>query len=459
MAQPRSLLSRIDRPTVVVLVQALLFIAAIAVSIVDIGARVSSGAQLARELIIPTVAIAIGTVRARGRLVGARPILIAADLAVAVALALQVVATPDFLRPLPPPILLSVLALATVAGVAAISRPDGERGQVIRDPRQAALLLLIVVMDAVSILTTIVGQGAGSGGLRLDVTIRQVLLTLSSDAVLLVAWWWAAPWLLGLLGLTVIATLINVSLVFKQWFILDNAAIVGVLSVVAALLGPRLVTPVEAGASPASEESRGPIGRSRVATTWLIAGGLLYVPSVLLGLFPPILVDCFEGCGPSFPLAGLLTPIAVATVVVVPIAVLVIVFGPTGRSIADRSAAFVILAAAGIVLVQVGLGLLGIRPYVFLAGASAACIVVGLGAAASIVRPPWLERTGRVAALAAAAATVVWIWSGLILGPIGLPLLQAVAIAAGAVVAIGLASESARAGGPAIDSLGGSPAQ
>jgi hypothetical protein len=209
-----------------------------------------------------------------------------------------------------------------------------------------------------------------------------------------------------------------------------------VVGIVAAIAGPREVIP-----DTQPDRRSGPLA---VATAWLGLGAILYVPSVLWGLFPRgVIVDCFDACPRPIPGAGLLVAITAVSVLVVGATALAYA-GGGARAGPTRWLLGLSLVAGLLVIVEVALGLGGIPPFAFLPAAGPAAMLVTLGSLAGLVRPSWLSATSGPAAVSAALIGIAWIGVSF-LGPGSSPY-QVVAIPAAALVAMGIALESARSG-------------
>jgi hypothetical protein len=112
--------------------------------------------------------------------------------------------------------------------------------------------------------------------------------------------------------------------------------------------------------------------------------------------------------------------------------------------VANGSVAIVALVGVALILVQVGLGLAGTRPFEFMPAAAPASVLVAIGFLAAVVRPPWLAGTGRVPALSSGLAALVWMFVG-IAGSfaIDLPFAKAISLVTGAVLLVALARDAA----------------
>jgi hypothetical protein len=152
--------------------------------------------------------------------------------------------------------------------------------------------------------------------------------------------------------------------------------------------------------------------RSTAAAVWALSGSLLLIPTLLIGRFPPVLIDCFDSCRPVSPLAGPSSIIDVAIIGLVPIAALALAFALTSRPVANGNAAWIGVIAAVLILGQVILGQLGTSPFEYMGFAAPAALLILLGFGAALVLPAPLDGVGRSVALTIALLAVVWIAAG-----------------------------------------------
>jgi hypothetical protein len=436
--------------TIALGLQALLAILAGADVLLDLD-RPFIGSDIATGKAILLVALVAGAIRARHEVAGGRPMLVVADLAIAVVFGIDLQAWSGSYGPPAPMLQVAAIACAILAAAATTQLPRAPTGGVIRARRSLLIPLLIVIFDGWAI-ASVVGQAAGSGDREVvGVVLRSAASIVLTDVVFLVAWWWGAGWTLGVASASTLVVGLTFALRFGPAPQFGGTDLVGTLGVllapgflaswtglVGALVGPRLIG---RETMPVGSDDR--TRRPWVATTWLIVAALLWVPAVGYGLSPPISDVCL-GCPPVVPLQDLLVGIDLVSLAFVPVTVAILVLRRRSGSI-DSIFAGWLFAIGGIVIVEVGLGLAGSPRFWYLGGTAPVAVLLALGAGITLVRPASVARTGELAGLAAAAVTVIWAWS-LMRGAGGLQdLIPGVAgLAVAACIAVGLAREGGR---------------
>ncbi len=404
-----------------VLAQVALFASLMLAAVLDLlGRTFALGAPLASAIVWPAAGVLLGLAMLRTGLVGARPILVAAAV-IAFAVTTAEIVDPAINRFREPPggVLPSVLTavLAVVAAAAALTIRD-ERGErpldasgIHRSTGQRATLLILATLGLAALVVETAGA-FGPGNVdnvaSFSNGVQTVVSLVSSGwvaalAIGLVAWWWGRGWLLALGGASTIAAIAAVPLEALAADAIP-AVFLGFGSVVAGLRPPGGRSFVGA----IGRADRSPI-RPTVAAVWAVSGSILLVPTLLIGRFPPILEDCFGQCPPLSPLADVSGYLDLAAVLLVPIAALALAFAPTSRPVANGSVAAVGLVAAIVVLLQVVLGQLGVRPFGYMGTSAPAALLVLLGFGLAAWRPTGLEGTGWIASLAIALLAVIWI--------------------------------------------------
>ena len=436
--------------TIALGLQALLAILAGADVILDLS-RPFIGAVIATGKSVLLVALVVGAIRASYLVAGGRPILVAADLAIAISLGIDLLAWSGGYAPPAPVLQAAVIACGILAAVATTWLPRASLGSVVRLRRWLVVPLLIALFDGWAI-ASVVGQVAASGDRDvIGVVLRSAASILVTDLVFLVAWWWGARWALGIASVTTVVVGLTFAARFGSTARLGGGDLDGTLAVLLApgflaswtgiagtFVGPR---PIDTGELATESEDR--TRMPRVATIWLVVAALLWVPAVGYGLNPPISDTCL-GCPPIVPLQDLLIGIDLLSLAFVPLAVVGLVLRWRSGSI-DLALAGVLLAVGGSVLVQIGLGVAGSPRFWYLGAAAPPAVLLALGAAIALVRPAATARTGAAAALAAAWVTVIWGWSMIsAAGGLRDPLPGVAGLVVAVCIAVGLAREGGR---------------
>ena len=449
------------------LVHAALFGLAVVGAVLDLGGLSFIGPTLASGLSYSLVGLLLGMAFLRQGRPGRRAMLLAADGAILI-VALSAVGFALADRPeqvTPVAVVLAIAAAGALVVVLTASVPPCDAG-VVRSGGHRALLVAMVVLSVVSTVVPALSTGVLSGSYLLSLVGGFVPPLL----VGIVAWWFGSGWLLALIGLSTLGALTNYAIVLGSGAVLTTSSLLAIISVVAGLRPPRVevmphaeaanaaatddvetdtgpgLVPIsvsnapdttpEPGAAPAST-------RPTAAAVWAALGGALFLPSVYLGRFPPVLIDCFD-CPPPSPLAGPSIWVDIVVALLVPLAAVVLAAAPTSRPVANGSVAIVALVGVALILVQVGLGLAGTSPFEYLPAAAPASVLVAVGFLAAVVRPPWLAGTGRIAAVASGLAALVWMFVS-IAGSfaIDLPLAKVMGLVTGATLLVALAHEAA----------------
>lgn len=421
-----------------------LFALSLAGAVVDISGLSVFGPVLAGGLDFAMVGLVLGMALVRGGRPGGRAMLLASD-GCTMIVAIGFVALAVGQRPEPATPFAAVVAIAAAACflVVLMTRFPPSDETVVRSRSHRAFLVALVALGVVSAATPALSSSVVSGSMVLSLVVGFVPPLLVGIA----AWWWGSGWLLAVIGASTFITLGNYAIALDPGSILAPSALLAVLSVVAGLRPPRSASSVDAGALSAGTvgaEAIGvapPNGRPIVAAVWALLGGVLFIPSVLLGRFPPVLIDCFD-CPPPSPLAGPSIWVDFAVVVLVPLAAVVLALAPTSRPVANGSVALIGLVGVALVLVQVGLGLARTQPFSYMPAAAPASVLLSLAFLAARVRPPWLAGTGRFAALAGGLAALVWMFVGISGGFVDLPLAKVGGLVTGGIVALALAREA-----------------
>ena len=438
--------------TIVLGLQALLAILAGADAILDLS-RPFIGADIATGKSVLLVALVVGAIRARHLVVGGKPILVIADLAIATWFGLDLQSWSGSYGSPAPILQAAAIACAILAAAAAGWLPPASVGSVVRPRRWLVIPVLIVLLDGWAI-ASVVAQAAGSGDRDVvGIVLRSAASIVVTDAVFLVAWWWGARWALGVASATTVVVGLTFAARFGSTAQLGGADLDGTLAVVltpsflaswtgivGAFLGPSIIG-TGAMAAGAYDRTRMP----SVATIWLMVAALLWVPAVGYGLSPPISDTCL-GCPPIVPFQDLLVGIDLLSLALVPLAVAVLVLRRRSGSI-DIAVGALLLAVGGSVIIEIGFGLAGSPRFWYLGAAAPAAVLLALGAAIALVRPAATARTGAVAALAATWVTVIWGWS-MISAADGLrdPIPGVAGLVVAICIAVGLAREGGRRG-------------
>ena len=415
-----------------------LFTLSLAGAVVDISGLSVFGPVLAGGLDFAMVGLVLGMALVRGGRPGGRAMLLASD-GCTVIVAVGFIALAAGQRPEPATPFAAVVAIAAAACflVVLMTRFPPTAETVVRSRGHRTVLVALVALGVVSAATPALSSSAVSGSMVLSLIVGFVPPLLIGIA----AWWRGSGWLLAVIGGSTFITLGNYAIALEPGSILTPSALLAVLSVVAGLRPPRSTSSVVAGAVSAEAVGVAPAdGRPTVAAVWALLGGVLFIPSVLLGRFPPVLIDCFD-CPPPSPLAGPSIWVDFVVVVLVPLAAVVLAVAPTSRPVANGSAALVGLVGVALVLVQVAIGLARTQPFSYMPAAAPASVLLGLGFLASLVRPPWLAGTGRLAALASGLAALVWMFVGISGGFVDLPIAKVGGLVSGGIVALALAWE------------------
>jgi hypothetical protein len=448
-----------------------LFGLAVVGAVLDISGLSFVGPTLAGGLSFSLVGLVLGMAFVHQGRPGGRSMLLAADSTIVI-VAISAVGFALFDRPEPvtPVAIVLAIAAATAIIVVLIVGAPSSGARVARSAAHRALLLTLVVLGILSTVVPALSTGVLSGSYVLSLIGGFVPPLLIG----IVAWWWGSGWPLALIGLSTLVTLANYAIAIAPGSVLPTSAILAVVSVVAGLRPPRLAASPQAegatdaasnlgavaaiapapdretaparpwAAGRATEPSAPPATiRPAASAVWALLGGALFLPSVLLGRFPPVLIDCFD-CPPPSPLAEPSIPVDLFVALLVPIAATVLAVAPRSRPVANGSVSFVGLLGVVLILAQVGLGLAGTRPFDFMPAAAPASVLVGVAFLAAIVRPRWLAATGRLAALASGLAALIWMFVG-IAGSFGidLPLVKVSELVTGAILLVALAREAA----------------
>jgi len=425
-----------------------LFALSLAGAVVDISSLSVFGPVLAGGLDFAMVGLVLGMALVRGGRPGGRAMLLASD-GCTMIVAIGFVALAVGQRPEPATPFAAVVAIAAAACflVVLMTRFPPTAETVVRSRSHRTVLVALVALGVVSAATPALSSSAVSGSMVLSLIVGFVPPLLIGIA----AWWRGSGWLLAVIGGSTFITLGNYAIALEPGSILTPSALLAVLSVVAGLRPPRSTSSVVAGAVSAGTVGAEAVvaeavgvaptnGRPTVAVVWALLGGVLFIPSVLLGRFPPVLIDCFD-CPPPSPLAGPSIWVDFVVVVLVPLAAVVLAVAPTSRPVANGSAALVGLVGVALVLVQVAIGLARTQPFSYMPAAAPASVLLVLGFLASLVRPPWLAGTGRLAALASGLAALVWMFVGISGGFVDLPIAKVGGLVTGGIVALALAWE------------------
>lgn len=430
------------RDRAVVWLHGVLFVMTFVVAFLDVGrGSFSFTGQLASALAVPLVALVLGTIRASRRAPGWPAILAVADLAIA-ASAPAVLLTPTFADEVN--VLAVSLALVAIPALfSLVIATDGSRRGKEEGPRFARTPLQWAIVAAILVLVVVPLAGLTGGRASPANLLAIVVPSLGVAVVALTAWWLGWPWLLFVQGVGAIALRVELAINGQFPLALDMHVLAPIVAIGALLVAPRDVREARRPAAPTPDEpapGSGPVTGVAASKVWLGLGAILFVPALLIGLFPPIIEDCFEGCPQRFPAADLLLGLdAVGAVVVLVAAFAVAVGQPVGgprRALYPAAA----LVAAALVFGQIVLGYLGWRPFFYLPGAAPVALLVTVGAAVALLRPAWLRTAGWVSACAMAGVAFVWIWSAA--GRAQLSLGQAVAIVEAGLLMVLIARES-----------------
>jgi hypothetical protein len=454
---------------------------ALGAAVRDATANSFIGAPLATVLLPAVVAAAIGILRLRTGLPGGRPILLAADATVLLAAANELALRSRLFRAVGEEWLAGLIGLAVLGAALLLlgprsadpgaPRPALSGRHVDRTRGHAAVGITVLALVAVAYSLPLLEPDQAGRPLPLETWIPALFVPLAFIGIALVPWWWGSPWLLAAAGLggavagTVAVLSATQSIVVTSDVLSgaergSNASITpslvlylvaSVLAIAAAVRGPRLapdpsVAPAGARAGAGVE----PAARPWPAVVWLIAAGLLWVPSIGLSLSPPVSDTC-RSCDAFF-LSQVLDGFDLLSLVAVPIAVIVAVIAMLRRGVADpgpraaRAAAVpILLAAAAILVVQIVGGLLGVPVWSWMTIATPATILLAMGAWATWRRPVRLDGAGWIAAAASTAVVVTWV----VVAFAGGPLQERPAIlgdlVGAAIVGLGIIAESALA--------------
>lgn len=412
-------------------------IAGLAVSVVEVLSRPFAGAILAYTVVLPLAAVSMGLSRASANRVGWRGLLAAADVAIVIGAGGSII-RPGIDRFLSLPlfaVVLLVLLAAVAMGSLLTARGLPAAASEVRRSTKQRLLLVALIATWAGYFLTFYGSLDLSGFRGLLDLVGFVGAPVAVILLLVVTWWLGSSWLLAAYALSGLAAAAATGLTGPSGAFFGAFCVLGLG---AAAVGPRESRPE----NPPQGSSR----RSSAATIWLGIGALLYAPTVLWGMFPiGVIVDCFEACAQPIAGAGILVALTVLSVLVVASAAFVSVAGGSAAS-AARPFYTLSFASAVLVIVEIGMGLADIAPFGFLPAAAPAATLVAIGSAAGWLRPAWLAGTSRGAAWSAAA--VVFIWVAASVGGFGAGWAAIVAVPAAALIAIGMAVESARSAGP-----------
>jgi hypothetical protein len=416
-----------------------LFAVAVVVALWDVVSRPFAGAITGQALVLPLAAIAIGLARESQRRAGWRPMLAAADAALVLGASVPIL-RPELERFIgAPPLAVLVVAVVGLVALASLLTTRGyvdERSRIDRSSRHRTLLLLLTILW-LTYLVAIVALRAPEGQSDPLGTATFLASPLALALVILASWWFASPWLLGIIAVDGLVTLVEFTLTRETTLGIALYEGFSVVALLAVLVGPREAI-LDAWRSE-RERSIWPL-----AATWFGLGALLYAPSVLLGLFSIGFIDCFDECQRPFPNADVLVFVSALSVVLV--GLIAILYAVSRGSVGGAARRLVALcfAAALLVLVEIGLGLAGTPPFEFLPVAAPAAVLVALGTGVELSRPGWLAGANAPGAVAASLVAVVWV--GVSLVGRGSVASQATEIALGAVLALAIARESAVSG-------------
>ena len=432
------------RPDLRIPAQWALLAALLGAAIVQLlGSTFLIGAPLASAVVWPAAGLILGIASHRNGRAGGRAVLASAAVVSFLIAASQLLGTGnDRSREIPGGALttavVGVLAVVAVLGAAGMNRRSVHgTTAVARTAANRATALILVILLAVTVITVLMNAvrlaDVGDG-------VRLVISLVGSEwiaafSIGLVAWWWGSGWPLTMSGLSTVATVVSFPLGTNTPATV-SILLLGTASFVVGLRPPggRFT-----GVDVRQLDPR-PI-RSTVAAVWALSGSLLLIPTLLIGRFPPVLIDCFDSCRPLSPLAGPSAIVDFAILGLVPVAALALAFAPTSRPVANGNAAGIGLVAAVLILGQVVLGQLETSPFEYMGFAAPAALLILLGFGAAWVRPAALDGVGRSVALTIGLLAVVWIAAGFAseFGVVWPSHLSAIAEAGVAAVALALA--------------------
>ncbi len=445
------------------LAQSALLVALLVAGVADLMAESwFFGAPIASAVLWPSAAILVGLAAFRANRPGAGPVLLSGAIVGFLINGAELI-DPTFsqFRAYPGGLSIhaaaSIVAIIAALGALAILREPihGTRG-IRRRPAHRITVVGLVSLGAVElglILASAAPQVAQlSDGIQ---TVVSVVRTdwIAALAVGLVAWWWGSGWLLALGGLSTVAAFAS-ALPGGLGPAAIPAVLLGVGSIAAGLWPPRREIPVEAPAS----ARRSPI-RPTAAATWALAGSLLIVPTLPLGLFSAAMVECFQGCPPLSAFVRPFTPIDMLLIVVLPIAAHFVALASLAGPVREARAAVIGLAGAIFIAFQIVLGQFGGRGFEYLGIAAPATLLMLVGYGAAVWRPADMAGTGRIASLAIGLLAFIWVASGFVWRPdTGSPTyLSAVFEAGVAAVAIAIALGRSTEAVPSTRQLTGWP--
>jgi hypothetical protein len=302
-----------------------------------------------------------------------------------------------------------VLAVVAVLAAAGMNRRSAEgTPTVARTGANRATVLILVIIVAVTVITVLmnaVNLADVRDGVRLVISLASSEW-IAAFMIGLVSWWWGSGWLLTMGGLSTIATIVS----FPLGTLTPATVPILLLGTASFVVGLRPPGGRLMGADLRQRDPR-PI-RSTVAAVWALSGSLLLIPTLLIGRYPPVMIDCFDTCRPLSPLADPSAIVDFAILGLVPIAALALAFAPRSRPVANGNAAWIGVIAAVLILGQVVLGQLETSPFEYMGFAAPAALLILLGFGAAWVRPAALDGVGRSVALTIGLLAVVWIAAG-----------------------------------------------
>jgi hypothetical protein len=401
------------------------------------------GAPLASAVVWPAAGLILGIASHRNSRAGGRALLASAAVVSFLIAASQLLGTGNDRSRETPGGALTTAILAVLAVVAVLAAAGMNRRSVQGTPTVArtganrATALILVILLTVTVITVLMNAvrlaDVGDG-------TRLVISLVGSEwiaafSIGLVSWWWGSGWLLTMSGLSTVATIVS----FPLGTFTPATVPILLLGTASFVVGLRPPGGRFMGVDVRQRDPR-PI-RSTVAAVWALSGSLLLIPTLLIGRFPPVLVDCFDSCRPLSPLAGPSAIVDFAMIGLVPIAALVLAFDPTSRPVAYGNAAWIGVVAAVLILGQVVLGQLQTSPFEYMGFTAPAALLILLGFGAAAVRPAGLAGVGRTVALTIGLLAVVWIAAGFAseFGTVWPSHLSAIAEAGVAAVALALA--------------------